>query len=175
MMWFFSALWMLLRFLFTCIFKQFDFDMPLCNFLHIWYLRFIWLLKSCGLCFHLISKSNLATTIFPISTLPLSFGDLNYMYIRSFWPPDVKNWFIGKRPWCWERLKMGGKGDDRGWDCWMASLTQWTWVWASPRSWWWTAKPGVQRVKCNWALNWKNWQCHTGRKDKLLFFLDLSQ
>ena len=65
MMWFFSALWLLLRFIFTCIFKQFDFDMPLYNFLHIWYLRFIWLLKSCGLCVHLISKSNLATSIFP--------------------------------------------------------------------------------------------------------------
>ena len=33
-----------------------------------------------------------------------------------------------KRPWCWERLKAGGEGDDRGWDSWMASLTQWTWV-----------------------------------------------
>ena len=36
-----------------------------------------------------------------------------------------------KRPWCWERLKAGGEGDNRGWDGWMASLTQWTWVWAS--------------------------------------------
>ena len=36
-----------------------------------------------------------------------------------------------KRPWCWERLKAGGKGDDRGWHGWMASSTQWTWVWAS--------------------------------------------
>ena len=34
-----------------------------------------------------------------------------------------------KRPWCWERLRSGGEGDDRGWDVWMASLTQWTWVW----------------------------------------------
>ena len=33
-----------------------------------------------------------------------------------------------KRPWCWERLKVGGEGDDRGWDGWMASPTQWTWV-----------------------------------------------
>ena len=31
-----------------------------------------------------------------------------------------------KRPWCWERLKVGGEGEDRGWDGWMASLTQWT-------------------------------------------------
>ena len=37
-----------------------------------------------------------------------------------------------KRPWCWERLGAGGEGDDRGWDGWMASLTQWTWVWKTP-------------------------------------------
>ena len=41
-----------------------------------------------------------------------------------------------KRPWCWERLKVGGKGDIRGWDGWMASLTQWTWVWVNSGSWW---------------------------------------
>jgi len=40
-----------------------------------------------------------------------------------------------KRPRCWERLKAGGGGDDRGWDGWMASLTQWTWVWANPGRW----------------------------------------
>ena len=48
-----------------------------------------------------------------------------------------------KRPWCWERLKVGG-GDDRGWDGWMASPTQWTWVWVYSRSWWWTGRPGVR-------------------------------
>jgi len=48
-----------------------------------------------------------------------------------------------KRPWCWERLKAGGEGDDRGWDGWMASPTQWTWVWVNSRSWWWTGRPGV--------------------------------
>ena len=36
-----------------------------------------------------------------------------------------------KRSWCWERLKAGGGGDDRGWDGWMASPTQWTWVWVN--------------------------------------------
>ena len=41
-----------------------------------------------------------------------------------------------KRPWCWERLKAAGEGDDGGWDGWMASLTQWTWVWANSGSWW---------------------------------------
>ena len=36
-----------------------------------------------------------------------------------------------KRPWCWGRLKAGGEGADRGWDDWVASLTQWTWVWTN--------------------------------------------
>ena len=36
-----------------------------------------------------------------------------------------------KRPWCWVRLKAWGEGDDRGWDGWMASPTQWTWVWVT--------------------------------------------
>ena len=60
-------------------------------------------------------------------------------------------------PWCWERLKMGGEGDHRGWDGWMASRTQWTWVWVNSGSWWWTGRPGVlqsmgsQRVWHNWA------------------------
>ena len=62
-----------------------------------------------------------------------------------------------RRPWCWERLKAGGEGDDRGWDSWKTSPTQWTWVWASSRSWWWTGKPGMlqsmgsQIVRHNWA------------------------
>ena len=49
------------------------------------------------------------------------------------WPPDAKRWLIGKKPWCWGRLKGGGEGGDRGWDGWMALLTQWTWVWANSR------------------------------------------
>ena len=48
-----------------------------------------------------------------------------------------------KRPRCWERLKAGREGDDRGWDGWMASPTQWTWVWVNSGSWWWTGRPGV--------------------------------
>ena len=67
-----------------------------------------------------------------------------------------------KGPWCWERLKVGGEGDDRGWVGWMASLTWWTWVWVNSRSWWWTGRPGMlqfmgsQRVGHDWAteLNW---------------------
>ena len=62
-----------------------------------------------------------------------------------------------KRPWCWERLKAGGEGDDRGWDAWMASPTQWTWVWINSGSWWWTGRPGLlqfmglERVGHDWA------------------------
>ena len=45
-----------------------------------------------------------------------------------FWLPDAKNWLIWLRPWCWKRLKAGEEGDNKGWDGWMASLTQWTCV-----------------------------------------------
>ena len=72
---------------------------------------------------------------------------------------ELTHW---KRPWCWERLRAEGEGDDREWDGWMAALTQWTWVWVDSGSWWWTGRPGVlrfmgsQRVRHDWAteLNW---------------------
>ena len=77
------------------------------------------------------------------------------------WQLHVKSWLTGK-DWCWEGLGAGGKGDDRGWDGWMASPTQWMWVLVNSRSWWWTGRPGVlrfmgsQRVGHDWAteLNW---------------------
>ena len=77
------------------------------------------------------------------------------------WPPHAKSWLTGKY-WCWEGLGAGEEGDDRGWDCWMASPTRWTWVWVNSRSWWWTGRPGVlqfmgsQRVRHDWVteLNW---------------------
>ena len=70
------------------------------------------------------------------------------------------------RPWCWEGLKAGGEGDDREWYGWVASPTQWTWVWESSRTWWRTGKPGMlrfmgsQRVRHNWATE-LNWKCPT--------------
>ena len=79
------------------------------------------------------------------------------------WPCDAKRWLIWKKKkiWCWERLKAGGEEDDRGWDSWMASPTQWTWV--NSESWWRTRRPGVpqsmwsQRVGHDGEteLNWK--------------------
>ena len=58
--------------------------------------------------------------------------------LATWW--ELTRW---KRPWCWERLKAGGEGGDRRWGGWMASPSQWTWVWASSGSWWRTGRPGV--------------------------------
>ena len=90
-----------------------------------------------------------------------------------------------KRPWCWTRLKTGGERDDRGWDGWMASPTQWTWVWVSSRSQWWTGKPGVlqsmgsQIVGHDWAtgLNWTDGEKSVifspyGEKGQFLYSMD---
>ena len=76
------------------------------------------------------------------------------LYYFVTWCEELTHWKI---PWCWERLRAGGEGDDEGWDGWMASLTQWTWVWTDSGSWWRTGKPGLlrfmgsQRVGHNWA------------------------
>ena len=66
-------------------------------------------------------------------------------------------------PWCWERLRAGGEGGDRGWNGWMASPTQCTQIWVDSGSWQWKGRPGVlqstgsQRVGHDWGteLNWK--------------------
>ena len=75
------------------------------------------------------------------------------------WCKELTHW---KRPWCGEWLGAGEEGADRGWDGWMASPSQWTWVWVNSGSWWWTGRPGVlrfmgsQRVGHDWAteLSW---------------------
>ena len=75
-------------------------------------------------------------------------------------------------------LGAGGEEDDRGWDCWMASLTRWMWVWVNSRSWWWTGRSGVlqfmgsQRVGQDWAaeLKWTDWTlCKTDHIFTCLF------
>ena len=73
------------------------------------------------------------------------------------WCEELTHW---KRPWCWERLKAEREGADRGWDCWMASLTQCIWVWVNSRSWWWTGSPACcspQRRKESDMTKWLNW------------------
>ena len=56
------------------------------------------------------------------------------------WYEELTHW---KRTWCWEKLRLGGEGGNRGQDDWMASLTQWTWVCANSGRYWRTGKPGV--------------------------------
>ena len=60
--------------------------------------------------------------------------------LLTTWYKELTHW---KRPWGWERLKVGGEGDDTGWNGWMVSPAQWIWIWISSGSWWWTGKPGV--------------------------------
>ena len=92
------------------------------------------------------------------------------------WSPDAKNWLIWKKSWCWERLKVKREGDYRGWDGWIASPTQCTWVWATSGSWWWTVRSGVlqslgsQRVIHDRATE-LNWTFSLQVYDFLLFFL----
>ena len=122
----------------------------------------------------------------PLVSLPLVSCPLDSKKIKPVYPKGNQSWiFIGrtdaeaetlatwckelthwKKPWCWERLKAGREGDERGWDGWMASPTWWTWVWASSGSWWWTGKPGVlqsmglQNIRHDWGteLNWVSCQ-----------------
>ena len=74
-----------------------------------------------------------------------SKGDQSWVFIGRtdieaetliLWAPNRKELTHLKRPWCWERLKVGGEGDDKGWDDWMASPTQWTLVWVNSGNWW---------------------------------------
>ena len=58
---------------------------------------------------------------------------LEGLMLKLQWSPEEPTHW--KRPWCWERFKAGGEGDDRGLDGWMSSLTQWTWPWASSGRW----------------------------------------
>ena len=90
------------------------------------------------------------------------------VYMRQHQSPNSSHPHPQFPPWCravklecWEGLGAGGEGDNRGWDGWMASLTQWTWVWVNSGSWWWTGRPGVlqsmglQRVGHDWATELK--------------------
>ena len=92
--------------------------------------------------------------------------EINPEYSSEELRPKLKLQYFGhqmqrvnslEKTWCWERLKAGGEGDNKGQDGWMASPTQWTWVWASSRRWWRTGKPGMlqsmgsKRVRHDWV------------------------
>ena len=84
----------------------------------------------------------------------------------AIWCKEPTHW---KRPWYSERLRVGIEHGERGWSGWMASLTQWTWVWASSESWWWTGKPGMVRVRHNWVTELTDRVLDEGKKKKTLF------
>ena len=89
-------------------------------------------------------------------------GMMLKLKLPILWPPHVKSWLTGKDSDAGRDWGVGGRGDNGGWDGWMASSTRWTWVWVNSGIWWWTGRPGVlqsmgsQRVKHNWVteLNW---------------------
>ena len=94
------------------------------------------------------------------------------------WPPEELTHL--KRPWCWERLQAGGEGGGRGWVCWMASPTQWPWVWVNSRSWWWTGRPGMlqsmgsQIVGHDWVteVNWNDTETpNPGQWDRAMWLM----
>ena len=103
-------------------------------------------------------------------------GDQSWVFIGRtdaeaetpiLWPHDAKSWLIGKDPDAGRDWGQEEKGNDRGWDGWMASSTRWTWVWVNSGSWWWTGRPGMlwfmglQRVRHDWVteLNWTELNC----------------
>ena len=94
-----------------------------------------------------------ASVLLPPSGHFLSFDGSHQLPLAT-WGKGPTHW---KRQWCRERLKAGGEGDDRGWDGWMASLTQWTCAWANYGRWWRIGKPGMlqsmglQRFGHNWT------------------------
>ena len=108
-------------------------------------------------------------------------GDQSWIFIGKIdaeaetpilWPPDVRADSLEKTLMLG---KAGGEGGDRGWDGWMASLTQWTWVWVNSRSWWWTGRSGVLQSmgrkgsdtteRLNWTeLRQRQFSQLTGRK-----------
>ena len=92
--------------------------------------------------------------IFRKSVLSVHWNDWCWSWNSNplaMWFEELTHW---KRPWCWEGLGAGGEGDDRGWDGWMASPTQWTWVWTNSGRWWWTGRPGVLQPMGSQIRSW---------------------
>ena len=92
------------------------------------------------------------------SVLNVHWKDWCWSWNSNPLPTWCKELIHLKRPWCWERLRAGRESDNRGWDGWMASPTQWTWVWVNSRSWWRTGRPGVlqsmELQSRTWLSDW---------------------
>ena len=86
---------------------------------------------------------------------------------------ELTHW---KRLRCWEGLGAGGKGDDRGWDGWMASPTPRTWVWVNSGRWWWTGRPGMLRFMRSQSQTWlSDWTelSNNSKYSKLVMYQEL--
>ena len=95
-----------------------------------WTIMKAWVLKN-GCFWTVVSEKIPESPLDDKETKPVNLKEISPEYALEglmlkvklqLWPPDSKSWLLGTRVWCWERLKAGGKGDDRGWDGWMASL-----------------------------------------------------
>ena len=105
--------------------------------------------------------------VHPKGNQPWIFIGRSDAEVPTLWTPDEKELAHWKRPWCWERLKGGGEGDDRGWDGWMASPTRWIWVWANPRRWRRTGQPGVlQSMGSQSRTRLSDWATRHGQNKK---------
>ena len=116
------------------------------------------------------SNQSILKEISPEYSLEGLMLKLKLQYFRP-WCEEPTHW---RRPWCWERLRAGGEGDDRGWDGWMASPTQWMWVWVNSGSWWWTGRPGMLRFMGSQSrtlrgteLNWTELNYYLAKKDPI--------
>ena len=94
----------------------------------------------------------------------------------GYWWVELTHW---KKPWCWERVKAGGEGNNRRWDGWMGSPTWWTWVWASSRSWWQIGKPWCAAVhgvtkSWTWLSTWSELNSNSEHLYMSLFATSMS-
>ena len=91
------------------------------------------------------SNQSILREIDPEHSLEGLMLTLKLLILLATWCKELTHW---KRLWCWEWLRAGREGDNRGWYGWMATPTQWTWVWASSERW---CRTGSQRVGQDWA------------------------
>ena len=114
-------------------------------------------------CWHLDFGLQDSSTVTEYISVVLSHPDWCWSWSSNplaTWCKEPPHW---KRPWCWERLGTGEKGGNQWWDCWMASPTQWTWIWANSGMQWRTGKPEVHGITKSQAplSNWTTTDCGT--------------
>ena len=154
--------------------------MRLCGSLSIlacesWDYKESWALKNWYFCILVLEKTLESPLNWKVIKLVNPKGNQSWIVIGRtdveaetpiLWSPDAKKLTHWKRPWCWERLKARGEGDDGGWVGWMASQTRWTWVWVGSKEAWGAAIHGAAKSRTrrsDWTeLKWTDGRYHTG-------------